>query len=75
MSDKYKKISGLLKNRAALLEFIKDDLHQSDDVAAAASLISNFYDSLIVIECAAILEKTNSVAQDVSDDFSEDDHV
>ena len=75
MSDKYKKISGLLKNRAALLEFIKDDLHQSDDVAAAASLISNFYDSLIDLECAAILEKSNSVAHDVSDDFSEDDHV
>lgn len=73
--DNFKTLETLLRNRKAILEFIKDDMPQSNDVKELIGVVKLFYTRLILEECRHLaLDTDNFTQKDADDDFEEIDY-
>ena len=73
--DDFKSLETLLKNRNAILEFIEDDMPQSNDVKELIGVVKIFYTRHIFEECRNLaLNIDNFTQKDEDNDYEEFDY-
>ena len=72
--DDFKSLESLLRNHSIILEFIKDDMPQTNDVKELAGVVKIFYTRHILKECRNLALNIDDPAQ-VDDDADDDAEV
>lgn len=73
--EDFNSLESLLKNRNFILELIKDEMPQTDDVKELAGAVESFYTRHILKECRNLaLDTDNLTHADDADDCAEVDY-
>ena len=70
----FKALESLLRNHNVILEFIKDDMPQTNDVKELAGIVKIFYTRHILKECRNLTLDIDDRAQ-VDDDADDDAEI